>query len=128
MHAKNGGESGIRMVTRNRVDGELGGLHTHPDNGMPSSDDVILLLHSGNVAEFVITPYRTIVLFRTNQTRTFSNRFVAKGYLKGMNINKGKDKGKDGWPLDYKDLSELHILAYEAERNSDIFVRKNKAK
>lgn len=126
---QNGGESKLheegRMVSRDRVKNEIGGLHTHPNNNMPSSTDAALLLHDDIITEFIITPWRVIALFRTDKTPTFSDSLVANGYLEEMGKSKGKRLDNSGiWVLTYKDLNELHILGYEASRGKEVFRRK----
>lgn len=96
---------------------------------MPSSTDLFHLLLHDDIIGLVITPYRVIALFRTDKTPTFTNLIIVKGYLEGMGKTKGRIVDKSGlWTLNHRDLNELHILSYEAERGRNVFVRKDNTK
>jgi hypothetical protein len=130
VHAKNHGNSKRKYrVERQPPDREIGLLHTHPIDVMPSSIDVTPFLYGSGVIEYVVTPNRVIAFFRTDKTQKFTSPFTTKSYIEGMGRSKGKHIGQEGaWSVEYEDLKELRILAYEAVRGKNKFVRKdNKA-
>ncbi len=128
----NGGKptviEGRSGVMHGRLSGEIGSIHTHPtSDNLPSSVDLTPYLYDRQALGYILTPYRAIGIFRTDRTPEFANREDAKEFLQQIGTDRGKLPTPDGssvWTPDYKDLNKLHILAYEAQRNSNLFVRK----
>jgi hypothetical protein len=132
VHVFNGGTpttiEGRPGILHNKVLGEIGTIHTHPvSDNLPSSIDIIPFLHDKQTLGFVVTPYRTIGVFRTNRTPYFSDISDANDYLDHLGKVTGNLPGADNstiWKPGYNDLRRLHLLGYEAQRGSNLFVRK----
>lgn len=129
VQTQNNGESKLieagRELRLRRKTGQIGILHTHPKNGMPSSTDIKTFLAGKDTAWFIITPIRVISFFRTDQTPNLPFPII-DGYLNAMRDSKKRHTNQDGWDLTYEDLNELHILGYQADRGSNLSVRKGK--
>lgn len=120
--------TGARIELDKAVRSEIGVLHTHPKDVMPTSTDLLFFFNHNNMVGLVITPYRVVAFFRTNKTPVL-NPIIAKGYLEGMGKAKGRSIDESGvWILNHSDLNELHVLSYEAERGKNVFVRKDNVK
>jgi len=131
VQTQNNGDSqlieGGRELRLRRKAGEIGILHTHPKNGMPSSTDIATFLAGRHTAGFIITPIRVISFFRTDQTPNLSFPII-EGYLNAMAKSKKRSINQAGWSLTYEDLNELHILGYQSDKGSKLFVRKDNKK
>lgn len=117
-------------VTRSVKLGEIGEIHTHPRDIMPSSTDIGNILIGDFSTEIIVTPRRVIVLFRSLETPVFQFKPMVEGYLTQMGASKSKierpslNKEENLWTVSYQDLSELKILGYEGKRGQRVFIRK----
>ena len=110
--------------------GQIGSIHTHPSNGMPSSGDIGNILTKDLSTVIIVTPIRVIAVFRSLETPFFTIKEVVDGYLTKMGVLKGKINERsinpedNLWTVNYQGLDELKILGYEAKRGDRVFIRK----
>lgn len=116
---------GASLMHRKRP-GEIGIIHTHPNDAMPSSTDLIPMLVYNDVTGMIVTPRRVIVLFRTDQTLVFPNLQLAKQVLDEIGRAEHRVNNEGNWMSTSRDLRSLDILRYEAIRGEAVFTRQDK--